>query len=650
MINGFVSRLRHGWNAFMNRDPTYKADYGASYAYRPDRTRFSRNNERSIATAVYNRIAMDVAAVDIKHVRIDSNGRYMEDIKSGLNWCLTTEANIDQTSRAFIQDAVISLLDEGCIALVPVDTNVDITAENAFDILSLRVGKIIQWYPEFVKVNVYNDKTGRKEDVTLPKRSVGIVENPLYSIINERNSTMQRLLRKMNLIDLIDEQIGSGKLDLIVQLPYIVKTETRKQQALQRRKDIEDQLTNSKFGIAYIDGTEHVTQLNRPVENNLMAQIEYLTNLLYSQLGITQAVLDGTADEKTMLNYYNRTIEPIVSALVDEMRRKFLTKTARTQGQSILFFRDPFKLVPINNIAEIADKFTRNEIMTSNEIRQITGLKPSKDPKADQLINSNISQPKDGDDGTGIEGLLGDQFQNEPLDAEEQLAEIEAQNEELDELERMLEHSEDDLTHYASPYYDPVKAHEYYEAHKKLKGRKSTKGLNDEGKKAASYVKEQLNAEKKQKIQVHKDQTNSAVKSNTENMKTAIKSDSEAVKSQIKQQTEQNKAKIEQLRDYLYDLDSDQKEAVKERVYAQIDQMRATNKESAKALRASLKEKNTSRREQNKSANTGLRTAHKEYVAKVKQEYEDKYISELDAMKGDKSFKAKRKRRSSSSD
>lgn len=389
----FIDRLKNSWNAFRNRDPTmFYSEPGMSYTYRPDRVRFSRGNERSIVTSVYNKIAMDVAAVDIRHCRIDGNGRYIEDVDSDLNTCLTLEANIDQTHRAFRQDVVMSMFDEGAIAIVPIETKGDPTISTSFDIRSMRVGKIIEWFPRSVKVEVYNDRTGRKEPLIFPKKSVAIVENPLYSVINEPNSTMKRLIRKLNLLDAIDEQSGSGKLDLIIQLPYVVKGELKEQQAEKRKNSIIDQL-KGPYGIAYIDGTEKVTQLNRPVENNLMKQIEYLTNMLYSQIGITPAVMDGTADEKTMLNYNNRTVEPIVSAIVDAMKRNFLSKTARTQGQTIMAFRDPFKLVPINNIAEIADKFTRNEILTSNEVRQIIGFKPSSDPKADQLLNSNISHP-----------------------------------------------------------------------------------------------------------------------------------------------------------------------------------------------------------------------------------------------------------------
>lgn len=393
---GIMDSLFHGWNAFGNRDPTNSADLANGYFYRPDRVRLSRGNEKSIITSIYNRIALDVAAVDIVHCRVDDNNRYEAEVESKLNRCLKVEANLDQTARAFRQDLVMSLFDEGCVAIVPVDTNVN-PKTGAFDISSMRSGKIVEWYPKMVKLRVYNEEKGIKEDIILPKSAVGIIENPLYAIMNEPNSTLQRLIRKLALLDLTDERNSSGKLDLIIQLPYLVKSEGRKNAAEIRRKEIEKQLTNSKYGIAYTDGTEHITQLNRPAENNLLAQVQTLTESLYAQLGITQAVMDGTADEQAMLNYYNRTVEPIVSAIVDEMRRKFLTKTARTQGQSILSFRDPFKLVPINNIADIADKFTRNEILSSNELRQIIGVKPSDDPKADELVNSNISQPAEGD-------------------------------------------------------------------------------------------------------------------------------------------------------------------------------------------------------------------------------------------------------------
>lgn len=405
------TRLKHAWNAFFNKDPTpIKWNEGYSYSYRPDRPRLTKGNERSIVNAIYNRIALDVSALNIRHCRLDNNERYSEDVDSKLNRCLTTEANIDQTGRSFIQDVVMSMLDEGCVAIIPVDTETNPTVSSSYDILTMRTGKILEWRPTTIKVRVYNEKTGQKEDIVVPKKIAAIIENPLYSVINEPNSTMQRLIRKLNLLDSIDEQSGAGKLDLIIQLPYIIKTDARRKQAEERRKDIEMQLSGSKYGIAYTDGTERITQLNRPVENNLMKQIEFLTSMLYSQLGITQAVLDGTADEKTMLNYSSRTIEPIASAIVDEMKRKFLTKTAITQGQSIEFFSDPFKLVPLSSIANIADAFIRNEILTSNEIRGIIGMKPSDDPKADELSNPNMPQE---------ETYPYEQVQEEPYSEEE---------------------------------------------------------------------------------------------------------------------------------------------------------------------------------------------------------------------------------------
>lgn len=395
MEESFFSRLKHAYNVFRNRDPTkYRKNDGPGYFHRPDRVRLTRGNERTIITSIYNRIALDVSAIVIQHCKVDENGRFLSVINSKFNECLNLSANLDQTGRAFIQDAIMSMLDEGCVALVPVETDLDPEMTGSYDITSIRTGKILEWLPDKVKVRVYNEATAQKEDIVLPKSMVAIIENPFYAIMNEPNSTMQRLSRKLNLLDAVDEQSGSGKLDLIIQLPYTIKTEARRQQAELRRKDIEEQLSGSKFGIAYTDGTERIMQLNRPIENNLMKQVEYLTEMLYSQLGITKAILDQTADEQAMTNYYTRVIEPIISALVDEMRRKFLTKAARSRMQTIMFFRDPFKLVPVGKVAEIADKFTRNEILTSNEVRQIVGFKPADDPKADQLVNSNIAQPK----------------------------------------------------------------------------------------------------------------------------------------------------------------------------------------------------------------------------------------------------------------
>lgn len=415
METNFGSRLKHAWNAFMNRDPTsyYTNAGGNYYVHRPDRIRLTRGNERSIVTSIYNRIGLDVASIDINHCRLDADDRFVEIIDSGLNSCLNIEANVDQTGRALKQDIVMSMLDEGVVAIVPIDTTMNPSVTGSYDILSMRTGKILEWYPAHVKVKIYNEKKGYYEELILPKNTVGIVENPFYSIMNEPNSTLQRLIRKLNLLDVIDDQSGSGKLDLIIQLPYSIRSQARRQQADERRDQIESQLTNSKYGIAYADATERITQLNRSVDNNLMSQIEYLTSMLYSQLGITQSILDGTADEQTQLNYLTHTVEPILSVIVDEMKRKFLTKTARSQKQTISYFRDPFKLVPVNNIAEIADKFTRNEILTSNEIRQKIGMKPSDDPKADRLVNSNISQSKDSVESIEKTNKEGEEIQNE---------------------------------------------------------------------------------------------------------------------------------------------------------------------------------------------------------------------------------------------
>ncbi len=399
---GFLDRLKHAWNAFAeygNDPPNNNSFYYPKYSdlgmvstYRPDRVYFTRGQERSLVSTVYNRIAIDVAGVDIKHVKVDPNGRYLSSIDSGLNDCLSYQSNKDQTARAFIQDIVMSMFDEGCVAVLPIDTSINPNKTTSYDILSMRVGKILQWYPDYIMVEVYNDRTGRKEQITVPKKTTAIIENPLYAIMNEPNSVLQRLITKFNLLDAIDAQTGSGKLDLIVQLPYVIKTDMRREQAEKRRQDIATQLATSKYGIAYTDGTEKITQLNRPVENNLMTQIQYLTSMLFSQLGITQAVLDGTADEKTMLNYMSRTIKPILRAITEEMGRKFITKTGRSQGQRIMYFNNPFELIPVSNLADLADKFTRNEIMSPNEVRQIVGLKPIQNEKADELRNRNLNE------------------------------------------------------------------------------------------------------------------------------------------------------------------------------------------------------------------------------------------------------------------
>lgn len=417
----FGSRLKHAWNAFINGDSSmHYSNYGYSSGYRRDRPRFSRGVDRTIISSVYNRIALDVSQITIQHVKLDDNGRYKETMDSKLNDCLTLEANIDQTAREFIQDLVLTMFDEGCAAIVPVDTSDDILRTGSFDVLSMRVGKIVEWFPRAVRINVYNDRTGEREEIVLPKERVAIVDNPFYCVMNESNSVVQRIIQKFRLLDAVDEYSSSGKLDLIIQLPYVIKTKAREDQAEQRRKLIENQLANSKYGIAYIDGTEHITQLNRSLENNFLTQIQYLVDLFYSQMGITSEVMNSTADEKTMLNYNTRTIEPIVSAIADNIKRKFLTKTARSQGQSIMFFKDPFKLVPVSDLAEIADKMTRNEIMTSNELRQVIGMKPSSDPSADELRNKNLSQPAENKQPSNVQKLIDKVSAEESKEGEEE--------------------------------------------------------------------------------------------------------------------------------------------------------------------------------------------------------------------------------------
>lgn len=417
----FGNRLKHAWNAFINKDSERQYfNYGYSSGYRRDRPKFSRGVDRTIISSVYNRIALDVSQMTIQHVKLDDNGRYKETMDSKFNDCLTLEANIDQTSRDFIQDLVLTMFDEGCAAIVPVDTSDDILRTGSFDILSMRVGKIVEWFPRAVRINVYNDRTGEREEIVLPKERVAIVDNPFYCVMNESNSVVQRIIQKFRLLDAVDEYSSSGKLDLIIQLPYVIKTKAREDQAEQRRKLIENQLANSKYGIAYIDGTEHITQLNRSLENNFLTQIQYLVDLFYSQMGITSEVMNSAADEKTMLNYNTRTIEPIISAISDNMKRKFLTKTARSQGQSIMFFKDPFKLVPVSDLAEIADKMTRNEIMSSNELRQIIGMKPSSDPSADELRNKNLSQPAENKQPSNVQKLIDKVSAEESKEGEEE--------------------------------------------------------------------------------------------------------------------------------------------------------------------------------------------------------------------------------------
>lgn len=595
----FGDRLKHAWSIFKSSgsesEPVQTSNtfinYGVGSTYRPDRARLRMTNERTIITSMYNRIAIDVAAVPIKHVRIDQNGRYLETIKSGLNECLSLSANIDQTGRELILDTVLSMFDEGVVAIVPVETSDNYLKNGTFDIHQLRTASVLEWYPSDVKLSIYNDKVGSRQEIVLPKDKVAIIENPLYSVMNAKGSTIGRLVRKLALLDVIDEHSGSSKLDLILQLPYTVKTEKRKEEAEKRKKQIEEQLKESTYGIAYVDSTEKITQLNRSLENNLLNQVEYLTSMLYSQLGITQEVFDGKADEKMMLNYYNRTIEPILSAIVDEMMRKFLTKTARTQGQSLMFIRDPFRLVAVGELAEIADKFSRNEILTGNELRGIVGFLPSEQESADELRNKNLNNPM-----ANVEESNEEYYQQQEQDMEDMLAQ-------LDELENSLGlenedvEDEDAITHYASPYYDPVKAHEYYERTKELTGRKSTSGLNEEGRKAAKYVKSQLDEEKKTKISESKE----ALQSKINNFKKVIRD--------LNLQKTDTKHKI---------TSASQRRQIASQIY-NIRKQIATLKNSVK----------------NEQKN-------------IKNTYENKYVSELDSIRSEGSFKQVKKSKKSS--
>ena len=665
-----LSRAKRAWNVFLGRDPTRGyTNYGESYYSRPDRTNLTPGNERSIITSVYNRIAMDAAAIEIKHVRLDENGRYVETIDSSLNNCLTVEANIDQTGRAFVQDVVLSMLDEGCVAIVPVDTDDNPDETGSYSIETMRAGKVIEWFPRNVRVRLYNDRTGKKEEIVVPKPTVSIVENPLYAVMNSPNSTLRRLIRKLNLLDAVDEQSSSGKLDLIIQLPYLIKTEARRQQAEQRRKDIETQLSGSKYGIAYTDGTERITQLNRPIENNLMHQIEYLTSMLLSQLGFTQGILDGSADDKTMLNYYNRTIEPILSAIVDEMKRKFLTKTARSQRQSIKFFRDPFKLVPVSDLAEISDKMTRNEIMTSNEIRQIIGLRPSSDPNADQLRNKNLNQSAEAEaEQVPAEG--GDEMTEQ--DVNQSIQDSKDIDSQLDELRSQLGHSamdDDVLQHYASEYYDPVKAHEYYMKNRELKGRTSTSGLNDKGREAASYIKKQINAERDAKIAADKEKSNETVKglgearkadidAANQQLKTTVEQLNASKKSQVENAKNQMQSQVDSLRDALKGMDKEAKAANREMILARIASLRETNaafrEKVSEDTRSAISEQRNSTKgykeqvsESTRDAVSSERERHKTAKEEIRNEAEEKYANEIAKLHDEGSFKAvsKKKRR-----
>jgi len=627
-------RLQHAWNAFRYGEQVRYRDYGPGFYYAPSRPIRRIGTERSIVMALYNRIAMDVANIGIKHVRLDENDRYLEDIDSKLNLCLQVEANIDQTSRAFMQDVVLSMLEEGVVAVVPVVTTLNPTITGSYDIEVMRTGKIVQWYPEYVTVNLYNQETGLREDVTLPKSTVAIIENPFYAIMNEPNSTLQRLIRKLNLLDAIDEQSGAGKLDLIVQLPYTIRSEARRLQAKERKKDIEMQLAGSKYGIAYIDAAEHVTQLNRSVDNNLMKQIEYLTSMLYSQLGMSEDLLKGVADEKVNLNYINNTIEPIISAICNEYKRKFLTKTARSQRQTIKFFREPFKLVPVDNLAEIADKFTRNEILSSNEIRQVIGMKPSNDPKADELRNSNM--PHEGEDGLAV-----DQDQLSYEQSAGNLNDLDAQ---LSALESSLRQSgllNLSLQHYASPYYDPVKAHEYYEEHKHLKGRTSSAGLNDQGREASQFVKKQLQARKKARIEQAKTKRDTTIKESSSTTKTANELEKEKTKQEIDSFAAQMQSQIEAIRSSMSSLSKDEKARVAEKV-AKLRESVAVKRQDLNAAYKEFSAKNT---QAHKVATVGARELYKQETDKAKEDYQRELEAEMGKIQSETSFQGKKRKR-----
>lgn len=652
MSEKLSSRFKRAWNVFFNKDPTIEEtfySYGGS-SYRPDRARLSLGNERSIIASIYSRMTIDASSINIRHVRVDNNKRYVEEIKSGLNNCLTVEANVDQTGRNLIHDVVFSMLDEGCVGLIPVDVDPDSEYSqsiNSTDILSMRTGKIIDWYPDRVRVLVYNELTGEKQEVIVKKSRIAIIENPFYSVMNEPNSTLQRLIRKLNLLDAIDNQNGSPKMDLIIQLPYAMRNDAKQKQVEKRRQELEDQLSNSKYGIGYIDATEHITQLNRAVENNLMPQIEYLTNMLYSQLGITPEILNGSADEQVMKNYMERTISPIVTAITEEMERKFLSKTARTQNQAIIAFNDPFKMVPTSQIAEMADKFTRNEILTSNEIRQIIGIHPSDDPRADELRNKNLNQSavdKKANNNLSEVNIGEEDDEESPLLSEEEYNQTIADLDMIDEqLFQMASELDDELKHYASPYYDPVKAHEYYEEHKKLKGRKSTAGLSDEGK----YVKEQLSSEKKSKIEEKSNTVKRQIESSKNQRDTKISSEKEAAQKQIAEHKERMQSQIDQIKTRMKTtgLSTAQKEAMK----ADIAKLREENSEERAKVQLMYKTTAADLRENHKESVSRLRAELKTFKSDIKTEYDTKYEDELDKIKANPDFQKTSSKSSNSS-
>lgn len=689
MAYNLTDRIKNAWNAFKSRDPTTYSNGYYGTTYRPDRRTSHISHDGSIIETVKNRIAVDISQVDIKHVRTDEEGNYKESIKSPLNEILTFSANIDQTGRAFIQDLAQSLFDEGVIAAVPIDTDVD-PYSGSFDIYSIRVGKVVEWFPRSVRVRAFNEQTGQKEEIEVPKETTAIIENPFYSVMNAPNSTLQRLIRTLRNLDIVNEQNSSGKLDMIIQLPYSLKSPLKQQQAEGRRKQIESQLVNSKYGIAYIDAAERITQLNRPVENNLWKEAQDLTAMLFNQLGLSQSIFDGTADDATMNNYYNRTIEPILSAITEEMERKFLTRTARTQRQRIMYIRDPFKLVTMNELAGIAQTFTQNEIMSSNEIRAKMGLKPVDTQRANDLINKNINK-------VGEEEVLSQESaETEEINPEElksQLKDLDSFDDQLNSLEVNV-NGEQSLKHYASPYYDPVKAHKYYMEHRELKGRKSTANLNDEGKAAARYIKAQLDAEKKSVNEQHKAEATSKLqsissqqKSETESyregsqaglkrlnneQKSENESNRSATNARIEQYKEETQGKIDSLRAQLKSMSKSDKDEHREEINSMIAELRADNASMRNELRAKLKEMGVEVKEKYqgeresiksdlKSSTAGIKDKYqgertsvrenlKEQRAATKEEYDRKYEEELENIRNTKEFqgKSRKKRRSSS--
>lgn len=647
MENTLWDRLKRSWNAFRYDDSTRTSYYdeGRASYYRPDMPKTTRGNERSIVTSVCNRIALDAASVDIKHVRLDTDGRFKEEMASTLNNCLTLEANLDQTSRYFMQDLVLTILDVGSAAIVPVSTSVNPRFNSTYDIFSMRVGTITKWMPSMVTVRLYDELEGEFKDLTLNKSDVAIVSNPFYAVMNEPSSVMQRLIRKLNILDAIDEQSGSGKLDLIIQLPFLVKGERKKQEAEARRMEIERQLSGTKYGIAYIDGTEHITQLNRAVENNLMGQIDFLTKQLYSELGVTQEILNGTAKDEEMTKYQSRVIEPILSYITMEMTRKFLTKTARTQGQAIKFFLDPFKMISASNIAEMADKMTRNEIMSSNEFRRILGMKPSDDPAAEELRNKNLNQ------ATGDGSDIDQEAVSELVELNKLDNELNALDVELDRDDEELEQFDntENLTHYASKYYDPEYAHRYYEEHKQLKGRRSTSGLNEEGREHAAYAKSNIYAERDKKIDESLSRRDSSIERSNANRDRELDNLKEEKESTIQMHTAQMNKQIESIRARLESMDSASKKANRDQIKSQIENLRRANTvEKAKVLSKFGIDTNQIRT-MAKSEVSKARTDHTSEKKEIKDWADDQYEKELEQIKNNPNLQQQKKTKGESS-